>query len=107
MGASKAAVKLFTEGAVCRSCARPRSLSPSSSPAPCRRVITENSGVSIPGGEDAAARIRLFDADDIGGRTPQRSSYIRRGGSYRVLVGKDARGLDALACLYFRGGPPS
>ncbi|MFN8029859.1 MAG: SDR family oxidoreductase [Dermatophilaceae bacterium] len=96
-GASKAAVKLFTEGLYAELRTTPVAVTVVF-PGAVSTHITENSGVSIPGGEDAAAQDPPMPMTSAADAAQQILKGLEKG-SYRVLVGKDARGLDALARL--------
>lgn len=96
-GASKAAVKLFTEGLY----AELRGSSVAVTvvlPGGVATNITGNSGVEVPGGADAAA---AAEASSFPTTTPQDAATqvvdALEKGAYRVLIGKDARGLDAMS----------
>lgn len=98
-GASKAAVKLLTEGLY----AELRTTAVAVSvvfPGAIATQITDNSGVAAPGGgslEDAkAAGITMTTPADAAGR------IVRQGvekGAYRVVIGRDAAMLDRLSRL--------
>lgn len=96
-GASKAAVKLFTEGlyaelrttAVAVTVVFPGAVS---------THITENSGVALPGGAATAAQDPPMPMTSAADAAQQIITGLEKG-SYRVLIGRDARGLDALARL--------
>lgn len=96
-GASKAAVKLFTEGLYAEQRDTPLAVT-IVYPGAIGTAITTNSGVSSPGGE--------VDAEEAARRTtpaPDAAEQIIREaveqGRYRVLVGKDASMLDRLSRL--------
>lgn len=95
-GASKAAVKLFTEGLY----AELRTTTVAVTvvfPGAVSTGIAQNSGVSVPGMDEAPADLakNLTSA-------PEAARQIVEGiekGSYRVVIGRDARGLDRLSRL--------
>lgn len=92
-GASKAAVKLFTEGLYAELLDTPVSVT-TVFPGGIATGIADNSGAAVPGMDpdnDMAAKLT----------TPQDAArQIIEGvekGSYRVVIGRDARGLDLLS----------
>jgi short-subunit dehydrogenase len=93
-GASKAAVKLFTEGLY----AELRETSVAVTvvfPGGVDTGIAAHSGVSVPGLEEAPAEMVASMTT-----APDAARQIVEGiekGSYRVVIGKDARGLDRLS----------
>ncbi len=93
-GASKAAVKLFTEGLY----AELRDTSVAVTvvfPGGVDTGIAAHSGVSIPGMDEAPADLAASMTS-----APEAARQIVEGiekGSYRVVIGKDARGLDRLS----------
>jgi len=93
-GASKAAVKLFTEGLYSE--LRDTTVAVTVVfPGGVNTGIAQHSGVAIPGMEAAAA-----DAAGSMTSAPEAARQIVKGieqGSYRVVIGKDARGLDRLS----------
>ena len=93
-GASKAAVKLFTEGLYSE--LRDTTVAVTVVfPGGVDTGIAQHSGVAIPGMEAAAA-----DAAGSMTSAPEAARQIVKGieqGSYRVVIGKDARGLDRLS----------
>ena len=77
------------------SCAPPESPSPSSSPGGVDTGIAQNSGVAIPGMDAAPSDLAAGMT-----RAPEATRQIVQAieeGSYRVVIGKDARGLDRLS----------
>ncbi|QIK71511.1 SDR family oxidoreductase [Propioniciclava coleopterorum] len=96
-GASKAAVKLLTEGLRAELRGSPVAVTVVF-PGAVGTNITANSGVTTPGAgtrDQAAAAARTTSPADA-------AETIIRGmerGSYRVFVGRDAKGLDALTRL--------
>lgn len=97
-GASKAAVKLLTEALWAELRDTPVSVTVVF-PGGVATNITGNSGVEVPGGQQAAGK---------GGRTPKTTAPADAGeqiiagiekGSYRVVIGSDARMLDRLSRL--------
>lgn len=92
-GASKAAVKLFTEGLYAELRGGPVAVTVVF-PGGVSTNITGNSGVEVPGGAEAAASSRIPTT------TPQDAArQIVDGlekGAYHVVIGKDARGLDLM-----------
>lgn len=95
-GASKAAVKLLTEGLYAELRTSPVAVTVVF-PGAVSTHITENSGVAIPGAAAAASKsaMPMTTAADA---ARQIVAGMEKG-RYRVVVGKDARGLDALARL--------
>lgn len=100
-GASKAAVKLLTEGLH----AELKGTSVGVTvvfPGGVATNITKNSGVSMPGGE--AAQKKAAENSKIPITTPESAATQIVDGmeknAYRVLVGKDARAMDALYRLH-------
>ena len=95
-GASKAAVKLFTEGLY----AELRETSVAVTvvfPGAVNTGIAQNSGVAVPGMDAAPADLAASMTS-----APDAARQIVQGiekGSYRVVIGKDARGLDRLSRL--------
>lgn len=93
-GASKAAVKLFTEGLYAELRGTPVAVT-GVFPGGVATNITANSGVEVPAGAADAASSRMPTT------TPQDAAkQIVVGlekGAYRVVVGKDARGLDLMS----------
>jgi short-subunit dehydrogenase len=95
-GASKAAVKLFTEGLY----AELRDTSVAVTvvfPGGVNTGIAQHSGVSVPGMDAAPADLAASMTT-----APDAARQIVEGmekGSYRVVIGKDARGLDRLSRL--------
>jgi short-subunit dehydrogenase len=93
-GASKAAVKLFTEGLY----AELRDTTVDVTvvfPGGVDTGIAAHSGVSIPGMDEAPADLAASMTS-----APDAARQIVKGiekGSYRVVIGKDARGLDRLS----------
>jgi short-subunit dehydrogenase len=93
-GASKAAVKLFTEGLYAELRATPVAVTVVF-PGGVATRITHNSGVDIPSvGADQSSMVMTTPAD----AARQILAGIEKG-SYRVVIGKDARGLDAMTRL--------
>lgn len=92
-GASKAAVKLFTEGLYAELRTSPVAVTVVF-PGGVATDITGNSGVEVPGGAEAAAssRIPTTTAEDAARQVVDGMAR----GAYRVVIGKDARGLDLM-----------
>lgn len=93
-GASKAAVKLLTEGLRAELKDTPVAVTVVF-PGAVGTNISKNSGVTIAGADDAAAAAKTTSPSDA-------ASIIIKGmekGSYRVFVGNDARGLDVMTRL--------
>lgn len=96
-GASKAAVKLFTEGLY----AELRSTGVAVTvvfPGGVSTDITMNSGIELPGGADAAAAESSFPTTTPQDAAEQIIAAVDRG-SYRVVIGKDARMMDRFSRL--------
>ncbi|MFN8098765.1 MAG: SDR family NAD(P)-dependent oxidoreductase [Dermatophilaceae bacterium] len=96
-GASKAAVKLFTEGLYAELRGTPVAVTVVF-PGGVATGITENSGVAMPGGaaaEEAGSSMSMTTATAA---ARQILTGIEKG-SYRVVIGRDARGLDAMTRL--------
>ncbi len=95
-GASKAAVKLFTEGLYSE--LRDTSVAVTVVfPGGVNTGIAQHSGVSVPGMDAAPADLAASMTT-----APEAARQIVEGmekGSYRVVIGKDARGLDRLSRL--------
>ena len=93
-GASKAAVKLFTEGLYSE--LRTTSVAVTVVfPGGVSTGIAQNSGVAVPGMDEAAAELAASMTS-----APEAAREIVQAiekGSYRVVIGKDAHGLDRLS----------
>lgn len=96
-GASKAAVKLFTEGLYAELRGGPVDVTVVF-PGAIRTGISDNSGVSVPGAEGAAPEAGGFPMTEPAEAARQILDAITKG-SYRITIGKDATMLDRLSRL--------
>jgi short-subunit dehydrogenase len=96
-GASKAAVKLFTEGLYAE-LKNTRVAVTVVHPGGVATPITENSGVAIPGQQSADTTTQAASLTSPEDAARQVIDGLARG-SYRVVIGKDARMLDRISRL--------
>lgn len=94
-GASKAAVKLLTEGLYAELRATNVAVSVVF-PGGVETNIARNSGVDIPGGEEAAAKAPPISLTSPAAAGRQIVDAVQNG-TFRVTIGKDARMLDRIA----------